>query len=49
MENYKLYKEIDLVSFGNYLLSKYRDKTIENEQLKDKVTDADLKNWEAKK
>lgn len=46
MENYKLYKEIDLVSFGNYILSQDRDKTIENEQLKDKVTDADLRNWE---
>lgn len=49
MENYKLYKEIYLVSFGNYILSKYRDNTIENEQLKDKVTDADLKNWETLK
>lgn len=49
MENYKLYKEIDLVSFGNYLLSQERDKTILDEKNKDKVNDVDLKNWEAKK
>lgn len=49
MENYKEYKEIDLVSFGNYLLSQERDKTILDEKNKDKVNDVDLKNWEAKK
>lgn len=43
-----LYSEEKLIEFGNYLLSEERDKTIEHEQLKDKVTDADLKNWEAK-
>lgn len=49
MENYKEFEERVFVEFGNYLLSKERDNTIENEQLKDKVTDADLKNWETLK
>lgn len=44
-----LYLEEKLVSFGNYILSKERDETIEHDHLKNKVTDADIKNWEAKK
>lgn len=44
----KKYTKEDLISFGNYLLSKERDKTILDENNKDKVTDADIKNWEAK-
>jgi hypothetical protein len=40
-----LYEEKDLVSFGNYLLSKERQDTIINEENLDKVTDADLSNW----
>ena len=44
-ENESVYREKDLVSFGNYLLSKERQNTIINEENLDKVTDADLSNW----
>jgi hypothetical protein len=40
-----VYREKDLVSFGNYLLSQKRKDTIINEENLDKVTDADLSNW----
>ena len=35
----------DLVSFGNYLLSKERKKNLVNPTNKRSVTDADLANW----
>lgn len=38
------YLEKELVSFGNYLLSKQRNYNV-SEQCKDAVTDADLANW----
>lgn len=49
MENYKEFEEKVLVDFGNYLLSKERNKTILDKKNKNKVNDVDLKNWEAKK
>jgi len=39
-----LYTEADLVSFGNYVLSEERSKTIV-QGTKDKIYDADLANW----
>lgn len=36
--------DIHLVEFGNYLLSKLRNDNV-SEQSKQKVTDADLRNW----
>ena len=49
MENFTLK---DLVSFGEYLLSKERKKTIQNHPIKgglserlSKVSDADIENW----
>lgn len=44
----RLFTEKELVDFGNYLLSKEREQTIINDQVKDKVTDADLANWKDK-
>lgn len=41
----KMYTEKDLVDFGNYLLSKKRNKTIESEEMKSVVGDWDLRNW----
>jgi len=38
------YNEKDFVSFGNYLLSEIR-KQRTSEINRDKVTDADIKNW----
>lgn len=44
----RLYTEKELVSFGNYLLSKEREETIIHDRVKDKVTDADIANWKEK-
>lgn len=38
----------ELVSFGNYLLSKERDQSITSEFLKDEVNHADIANWSEK-
>jgi hypothetical protein len=39
-----MYTEAQLISFGNYLLSKKRKKSIRFLQL-DKVWDSDIENW----
>ncbi len=39
----------DLIDFGNYLFSKERSKSLINKVNKEKVTDADLANWKAKR
>ena len=44
-KNKEVYTLSDLVSFGNYLLSDFRDKTIENETNKQVVGDWDISNW----
>lgn len=44
MENKKTFTEADLVSFGNFILSKMRRKFIRKE--KDKIYHADLMNWQ---
>lgn len=44
--NEKTYTLAELVSFGNYLLSKQRNKSIKNEQSKHLVGDWDIANWE---
>jgi hypothetical protein len=59
MENNKTYTEKDLVEFGNYLLSKEREKHIDGDDhgkrsinLLEKrrvVYHADLENWKSKK
>jgi len=41
------YNKKDLVSFGNYLLSKERNESVD-ELNKDGVTHADVENWKAK-
>lgn len=41
----RCYKEKDLVSFGNYLLSTRRFMKIVNENLTNEVSDADISNW----
>lgn len=41
----KIMDEKDLVSFGNYLLSKERDETIVSEQNRGKVHQEDIENW----
>lgn len=43
---YKLYSEKELISFGNYLLSKERAKLVKNKVNKDKVSDSDLQNFD---
>ena len=40
--------EPELVSFGNYLLSKERNENLINETNANCVTHADLENWKAK-
>lgn len=39
------FEDKDLVSFGNYLMSDERDKTVKHETNKQAVTHADLENW----
>lgn len=46
--NMKTYTTLELVDFGNYLLSKEREETLIHETNKRAVTHADLENWEAK-
>lgn len=46
-ENPKMYTEAELVSFGNYVLSKRRKKHIKEEHLVDVVGDWDIANWNA--
>lgn len=38
-------EEKDLVSFGNYLLSKERQERIVSEQNRDQVHQEDIENW----
>jgi len=45
MKKEKILTERDLVSFGNYLLSKKRDNSILNPEMKNLVGDWDLANW----
>lgn len=45
----KLYTLSDLISFGNYLLSKERNDNIEDPENKNQVGDWDIVNWEDKK
>ena len=44
-KNKEVYTLSDLVSFGNYLLSDFRDRTIEKETNKQVVGDWDISNW----
>lgn len=44
----KIYTEKDLIDFGNYLLSGERDESIIHSQVKDKVNDVDIRNWQDK-
>ena len=43
------YSEFDLVTFGNYLLSKERSKSITYKPNKPYVHDCDLRNWKDKR
>lgn len=41
----KKYTEKDLVSFGSYLLSKEREKTIVHKEMINQVGHQDIENW----
>ena len=41
----KTYTLAELISFGNYLLSEQRNKSVTNEQSKHLVGDWDIANW----
>jgi len=42
------YTEFDLVTFGSYLLSKERNKSI-SKHIKDSVNDVDIDKWKSKR
>lgn len=44
----KMYTEKDLIDFGNYLLSGERGESIIHPQVRDKVNDVDILNWQDK-
>ncbi len=43
----KIFTKQDLVSFGNYLLSQQREKTIVHKEVKRMVGHHDIENWKA--
>lgn len=47
--NEKTYTLAELISFGNYLLSEQRNKSVTNEQSKHLVGDWDIANWKTQK
>lgn len=45
----KTYTLAELISFGNYLLSELRNKSVLNDETRQMVGDWDIANWQASK